>query len=213
MNTTYNGLAQNSISIRRTFRVVVLASLLIVCMGLLLGCNRTDLTLTEVADDVVIPSPIPTKSPIEPSATPGVRATAKPTIPPTETAPPSPTPVAFLTAAAVSNNCLLPPAVVLPVDGRGNVNPVLTGVSDPDARFCIMWDSDVRGTTAFVVKISYMNGEVFTHTLPATVSYTILPEHEAPNCTDRTAYQVTVNAIVSDNHHLVGGLAVHDGCQ
>lgn len=209
------------------FFKVIACCVVIVCAGLILGCHAdnvaSDLKRQQVTSTHVLPETAPGKNTAVPtipltetpalSPAPVVFLTATPTIRPTETPPSSPTAVVFLTAAAIANGCMLPSSVILPIDGRGNVNPVLTGVSGPDERFCIMWNSDIPNATVFIVEISYVNGEIFTQKLSPNSSYTILPEHESPNCTDRISYQVAVYANVNENDRLVGGLAVNNGCR
>jgi hypothetical protein len=63
------------------------------------------------------------------------------------------------------------------------------------------------------VEIQYENsGGMYTYTLPSDAIYVALPENEAPNCSTRRSFHISVYAIIADSQRHVGGMGVNDGC-
>jgi hypothetical protein len=70
---------------------------------------------------------------------------------------------------------------------------VLVGSSGANEDFCILWHNDNLQVTSFVVEIQYENnGGTYTYELPSDTTYVVLPENEAPNCSNRRSFHISV---------------------
>lgn len=158
------------------------------------------------------PTAIVTALPNESSTATLISASITPTrLTPTPIVTPTPTPILFLTVAAANDGCILYPGEVetltLPMPH------VLIGSSGPNEQFCILWHSDNPNVTSFVVEIQYENsGGMYTYTLPSDTTYVALPENEAPNCSNRRSFHISVYMIIAESQRLLGGMGVNDGC-
>lgn len=166
-------------------------------------------TETQTITVTTLPNESPTATLIPGILTPIHTATN--TLTPTPTVIPTTTPILFLTVAAAKDGCILNPEeadmLTMPLPN------VLIGSSGPDTQFCILWHSDDEEATSFVVEVQYANdNNVYSYTVPSDTNYFVLPENEAPNCSNRRSFHISVYAIIAESQRIVGGMGVSDGC-